>query len=369
MAVKRVYYEVLGVPRNASQDEIKRAYRRLAFQYHPDRNKDPDAEERFKEINEAYEVLSDPEKRARYDRYGSPEASPFERGFEGFGFGGLGDIFDAFFGGTTTRRPQPQAGADIQQGLTLTFEEAAFGCTKQIEVTREEPCGTCRGSGHDPATPPVTCPSCQGSGQVRRVSQSFFGSYVNITMCAQCRGQGRVVTRSCPTCYGKGRERRTRHLEVHIPAGVDTGAQVRLTGEGHAGYHGGPPGNVYLHITVQPHKLFRRQGDDLVYELVLNVSQAALGDEVEIPTLDGPVTLKVPPGTQPGKEFRFKEKGIAHLRRPGRGDLVVVTKVEIPSKLTNEQRRLFRELAKTFEAKSGQAKDGKGPLGKIFGSL
>ena len=365
MAAKRDYYDVLGVARNASEEELKRAYRRLAMQYHPDRNPEPDAEARFKEINEAYEVLGDAEKRARYDRYGSPEASPFERGFEGFGFGGLGDVFDAFFGGTSVRS-QPQRGADQRLDLQLTFEEAAFGAEKEIEVTRIELCGTCKGSGGDPATPPTRCTICNGSGQVRRVHQSLFGPFVNVAECAQCHGTGRVVSKQCAQCRGTGRERRERRLSVHVPAGVDNGAQIRLTGEGDSGFNGGPPGNLYLDVAIEPHKLFRRQGYDLLFEVPLTVAQAVLGDDVEVPSLDGQLTLKVPAGTQPGKTFRFKEKGVAKLRGSGRGDLIVSARIEVPQRLTAEQRRLFEELAKTLKA--SKVGDDKNLLERMFGS-
>jgi molecular chaperone DnaJ len=334
------------------------------MQYHPDRNSEPEAEIRFKEINEAYEILSDTDKRARYDRYGSPDASPFERGFEGFGFGGLGDVFDAFFGGTSVRS-QPQRGADQRLDLHLSFEEAAFGTEKEIEVSRVEICGNCKGSGGDPATPPTRCTTCNGSGQVRRVHQSLFGPFVNVAECGQCRGQGRIISKQCSQCRGTGRERRERHLSVHIPAGVDNGAQIRLSNEGDAGFNNGPPGNLYLDVTIEPHKLFRRQGYDLLFELPLTVAQAALGDEVEVPSLDGELTLKVPSGTQPGRTFRFKDKGIAKLRGSGRGDLIVSAKVEVPHRLTAEQRKLFEQLAKTL--KPSKVGEDKSLLERIFG--
>lgn len=346
---KQDYYDILGVSRNASQEEIKKAFRRLAMQYHPDRNKDPGAEDRFKEINEAYEVLSDPEKRAAYDRWGHAGPNPFERAFEGFGFGGFGDIFDAFFGGATAaRRRSPQRGADLRVGLTLTFEEAVFGTEKEIEVTRTELCTICGGSGAEPGSQPQRCPTCGGSGEVRRAQQSIFGQFVHVTVCDRCRGEGRVITTPCQHCRGSGRERRTRKLLITIPAGVDTGAQIRLSGEGEAGVYGGSPGNLYVAITVQPHPYFQREGDNIVLDLHLNVAQAALGTDLEVPTLEGPQLLHIPAGTQSGQVITLRGKGIPHVRGGGRGDMLVRVYVQIPTNLTAEQKRLFRELAATF---------------------
>ncbi|HHN93505.1 MAG TPA: molecular chaperone DnaJ [Anaerolineae bacterium] len=352
MASQRDYYEVLGVERSATQDEIKRAYRKLARKYHPDVSDLPDAEARFKELNEAYEVLSDPEKRAMYDRFGSvgPSAGP------GFGFRDPFDIFEEVFGRgfgfRTASRRGPRRGQDLRYDLTLTFEEAAFGCEKEIEVTRYEECPECRGSGAAPGTTPVRCPKCQGSGQVRQVQHSILGTFVNITTCPQCQGKGEVVTTPCPKCGGQGQVYATRRLSVTIPPGVDDGTQMRLSGEGAAGSRGGPAGNLYVVLHVEPHPIFQRRGDDVVVELQINVAQAALGDSVEVPTLDGDEVIDIPPGTQSGTVLRLRGKGIPHLRRHGRGDQLVLVRVNIPTKLTREQKRLFQELGRTLEPES-----------------
>jgi molecular chaperone DnaJ len=348
---QRDYYEVLGVSRSAGPEEIKKAFRRLAMQYHPDRNKEPGAEERFKEISQAYEVLSDPDKRAAYDRFGHAgvgAAGP--TGFEGFNFGGFGDIFDAFFGGTATRaRRGPTRGADLRVTLTLSFEEAVFGAEKEIEVTRNETCSICGGLGAEPGSRPERCPTCHGTGEVRRVQQSIFGQFVNVATCERCRGEGRIITQPCRECRGTGRQRRTRTLAVRIPAGVDAGAQIRLTGEGDAGAQGGGPGNLYVLINVRPHPIFKRDEDDILYELGINVAQAALGAELRVPTLDGDVLLRIPPGTQSDKVFVLRERGVPHLRGGGRGDQLVRVRVVTPQNLTPEQRRLFQQLAETLD--------------------
>ncbi len=350
MAVKRDYYEVLGIDRSASEEDIKKAFRRLAFQYHPDHNRDHDAEERFKEINEAYEVLSDADKRAAYDRFGHVGTQEFGRGFEGFGgFGGFGDIFETFFGGTTaTRRQTAQRGADLRYSVNITFEEAVFGCEKELKVSRVEPCSLCGGSGSEPGTQKDTCPVCNGRGEVRRIQQSIFGRFVNITSCERCHGEGSVVTTPCSQCRGTGRERRARTIALKIPAGVDDGSQIRLSGEGDAGLHGGGPGNLYASLSVRPHAFFRREGEDILCDVPLNFAQAALGAEVEVPTVDGPATLKVPSGTQSGRVFRLKGKGVPHLRGSARGDQLVNVHVVTPQSLSEKQRKLFEELAATL---------------------
>lgn len=347
---KRDYYDVLGVERSASDEDIKKAFRRLALQYHPDRNREAGAEDRFKEINEAYEVLSDPEKRSAYDRFGHAGAAGFGagRGFEGFdNFGGFGDIFDAFFGGQRTRRG-PERGNDLRMRLNLTFDEAVFGAEKEIEVQHQELCTRCKGAGAEPGSQRTTCKTCNGSGEVRRVHQSLFGHFVNVATCSSCKGEGYVISNPCAHCKGSGRERITKRLKVTVPAGVDDGAQIRLTGEGDAGPRGGVPGNLYLVLSVQAHPYFRRDGDDIVYELALNVAQATLGDEVVVPTLDGDAPIKVPQGTQTGRVFNLRGKGVPHLQGQGRGDMVVVTKVEVPERLTDYQKQLFQELARSF---------------------
>jgi len=308
MAIKRDYYEVLGVDRTATDEEIKKAFRKLAFQYHPDHNHDDGSTDRFKEINEAYEVLSDSDKRAAYDRFGHGGAEGlFGRGFEGFDFGGFGDIFDAFFGGATTAtRQAPRRGADLHYKLNITFEEAAFGCEREIDISRTENCSLCQGVGSKPGSQPARCQNCNGTGQVRRAQQTIFGRFVNTTTCSQCHGEGRIITEPCPQCRGTGREKRQRNIMVKIPAGVDDSSQLRLSGEGEAGLRGGSMGNLYITLSVLPHEFFSRDGDNILYELPINFAQAALGAEVEVPTLDGKVKLKVPAGSQTVKSFGLK---------------------------------------------------------------
>jgi len=350
MPTKRDYYEVLGVARDATDEEIKKAFRKLAFKYHPDRNHDDGAEERFKEVNEAYEVLSDPDKRGAYDRYGHGGAEGlFGRGFEGFDFGGFGDIFDAFFGGATTAtRQAPQRGADLHYRLTITLEEAAFGREKEINISRTENCSRCQGTGCKPGSQPSLCPNCNGTGQVRRVQQSIFGHFTNITTCSRCHGSGRIITEPCPQCRGTGKEKRQRSILVNIPAGVDDDSQIRLIGEGEAGTRGGSSGNLYITLSVKKHEFFTRDGDDIIYELPINFAQAALGAEIEVPTLDGSTKLKLPAGSQTGSVFRLKNKGIPHLHRSGRGDELIRLVVVTPDSLTKKQRQLFQELASSL---------------------
>lgn len=352
---KRDYYEILGVSRNASQEEIKRAYRQLARKYHPDVSTEPDAEARFKEINEAYQVLSDPEKRAIYDRFGT--VGPPGAGFD-FGFRDPFEIFEEVFGDlgfgfrTTSRRRGPRRGADLRYDLRLRFEEAVFGTQKEIEITRLETCPECRGSGAAPGTTPVRCHECGGTGQVRQVQRTIFGSFVNVTTCPVCGGTGEVITTPCPRCRGQGKVYVNRKLTVNIPAGVDTGTQIRLAGEGEPGERGGPPGNLYIVLEVEPHPYFRRRGDDLLVELGINVAQAALGARVTIPTLEGEEQIDIPPGTQTGAIFRLRGRGVPHLRQEGRGDLLILVRVEVPTKLTPQQRELFRKLAATLGGES-----------------
>ncbi len=347
MPTKRDYYAVLGLDRDADDEEIKRAYRRLAFKYHPDHNREDGAADKFKEVNEAYEVLSDREKRVAYDRFGHSGVDGFfGQGFEGFGFGGLGDIFDTFFGGTTTAaRQAPQRGADLRYGVTIAFEEAAFGCEKEIDISRVENCSLCGGTGCKPGSKPSRCPECDGAGQVRRVQQSFFGRFVSTVTCHHCHGEGSIITDPCPQCRGTGREKCQRTISVKIPAGVDNGSQVRLSGEGQAGTRGGSPGDLYVVLSVKQHEFFVRHGDDILYELPVNVAQAALGAEVEVPTLNGKTALKIPAGSQTSTVFRLKGQGVPHLRGSGRGDELVTLFVVTPDKLNKRQRQLFEELA------------------------
>jgi molecular chaperone DnaJ len=352
MAVKRDYYEVLGIARDASAEEIKKAFRKLAFQYHPDRNKDAGAADKFKEINEAYEVLSDADKRSAYDRFGHDAAggqNPFGRGFEGFDMGGFGDIFEAFFGGSgSARRQTVRQGADLRYRISVTFEEAALGTEKELEISRTEVCEVCHGTRAEPGSDPQRCPSCDGTGEVRRVQRSLFGQFINTAVCSQCGGEGTIVNDPCKNCRGSGYTKQKCKISVKIPAGVDSDNVVRLSGEGHAGQRGGPSGNLLVEVVVARHEFFEREGDNVIYELPVNVAQAALGDEVEVPTLYGPQKMKIPSGSQSGRVFRLKGTGIPHLRSYGKGDELVVLRVETPEKLTKEQKKLFEELAKSF---------------------
>jgi molecular chaperone DnaJ len=353
MVVKRDYYEVLGISRDASSEDIKKAFRKLAFQYHPDRNKDAGASDKFKEINEAYEVLSDADKRSAYDRFGHDAANgqnPFGRGFEGFDMGGFGDIFEAFFGGSgTAHRQTVRRGADLRYRISLTFEEAALGVEKELEISRTEVCEVCHGTRAEPGSTPQRCPSCDGTGEVRRVQRSLFGQFINTAVCSQCGGEGTIVTDPCKNCKGSGFTKQKRKVSVKIPAGVDNENVVRLSGEGHAGQRGGPAGNLLVEVIVARHQFFEREDDNVIYDLTVNVAQAALGTEAEVPTLHGPVKVKIPSGSQSGRVFRLKDKGIPHLRSYGKGDQLVVLHVETPEKLTKEQKRLFEELAKSLE--------------------
>jgi molecular chaperone DnaJ len=369
---KQDYYDLLGLARGASADEIKKAFRRLAMQFHPDRNQAPEAESRFKEINEAYEVLSDPERRAMYDRFGHAAtqggAEGFARGFEGFG--GLGDIFDAFFGGAQGRGQRgPTRGSDIRRGITISFEEAVFGADKEIEVQTAEMCSVCNGLRAEPGTQPERCTQCNGTGEVRRAQQSIFGQFVNVAACDRCRGEGRIVTTPCKHCRGAGREKRKRKLSVHIPGGVDNGSQMRLTGEGEIGTQGGPRGNLYLQISVRQHDVFQRDDDTLLLDLEVNFAQVALGDEVAVPTIDGTDhDLRIPAGTQTGEMFVVRSKGVPHLRGGGRGDMVVRLNVVTPKHLSKEQKDLLKRLADSM-APAKKSGDDQGLVGKIKNKL
>ncbi len=350
---KRDYYEVLGVSRQASAEEIKKAYRKLARQYHPDANptNKKEAEERFKEIAEAYEVLSDPEKKANYDRFGHAGVNGQGfGGFEGFGgfgsdFGGLGDIFDMFFGGGGRRRRGPEKGSDIRVDMEISFEEAAFGLEKDIKVPRIEECGTCGGTGASPGTRPQTCSACNGSGQVQYTQSTPFGRIVQARTCERCRGSGKIIEKPCPTCHGTGQVKKTRSIHVKVPAGVDSGTRLRVAGEGEAGLRGGPRGDLYVYVYVKPHKFFRREGNDVIVEVPLSFAQAALGDEIEVETLDGKARVKIPEGTQSGTVFRLRGRGIPDLHGYGRGDQLVHVKVVTPTRLTEKQKALLREFA------------------------
>ena len=349
MAEKRDYYEVLGIDRGASSDEIRRAFRTLAKEFHPDVNKNPDAEAKFKEINEAYAVLSDDERRATYDRYGHAglEGMPIDFNFD-FPFS---DLFSEFFGfgmGSQRRRNTPRRGADLRYDIALEFEEVVFGLDKDIEFQRLEICSVCGGSRAEPGTSPIRCSTCNGSGQVRQARQTFLGSLVNVSTCPTCGGLGETISTPCHQCNGRGQERKVVQRLVSIPAGVDEGTQIRLTGEGEPGLNNGPKGDLYIVIHVKPHRYFRRRNNDILLDLAINVAQATLGAEVTVPTVDGDEKLKIQAGSQPGKMMRMKGKGVPRLRRNGRGDQLVILSVEIPRSLTSEQRELFDQLSKTM---------------------
>ena len=369
MTTQRDFYTILGVDRGVGDEDLKKAFRKMAMEYHPDRNRTDGAEEKFKEASQAYEVLSDPEKRRAYDQFGHAgvNGNGFGGGFEGFsGFGGFGDIFETFFGGATQRtRTGPRRGSDLRYRQNITLEEAAFGVEKEISIDRTETCSTCSGSGSQPGFDLEECGNCGGSGELRRVQQSIFGQFVNVATCDRCRGEGRVVTHQCQTCSGRGQERKRRKLVVNIPAGVDDEAQVRLSGEGSAGSRGGPPGNLYVLLHVKPHKQFRRDGTNVIYELSLNVAQAALGDEIRVPTLDGEVLLKIPAGTDNGTIMRMKERGVPSLRTRRRGDQLTVVRIVTPRGLSEEQVELFRRLAGTLGADVSPQPEDKGFFEKI----
>ena len=372
MAQSDDFYEILGVDRDASQDDIRRSFRKLAMEHHPDRVTDPAQKEAseatFKRIAAAYEVLSDPEQRARYDQYGSATAFAQGTGFEGFDFGGFGDIFDAFFGGR--RAAGPIRGGDLRIQIELDFEDAIFGSEEEIRASRLEHCNICGGSGGEPGTQRAPCQICSGSGEIRRTQSSVFGRFVNVAPCDTCEGEGSVIEHPCKACGGIGREQRNRRLKVKIPAGVSDGAQMRLTGEGDAGLRGGPAGNLYVDIGVRPHTHFLRDGNDLVLPLHLNVAQATLGAEVEIPGIDGhDQPLDVPAGTQHGHEFRLRGEGVPHLRGRGRGDLRVHVVVDVPTKLTSEQRLLFEQLNELLDSQTKRGDDDEGVFSRIRGAF
>jgi len=349
MSAKRDYYSVLGVDRQATDEEIKKAFRRLARQYHPDVSRSPDAEAKFKEINEAYEVLSDGDKRAMYDRFG--QVGP-QTGFGAGGFGGFEDILDTFFGGGmrggAAARQGPVRGVDLRYDLTIQFEEAVFGSEKQIVVPRHEVCPHCKGSGAEPGTHPIRCPQCNGTGEVRRQQQTFLGSFVQVNTCPRCNGEREIITTPCTQCRGRKVIQVERTISVKIPAGVDSGTRVRLAGEGEPGQKGGPPGNLFVVLDVKPHPYFQRQENQIILETPLTMARAALGGKVKVPTLDGDVELEIPAGTQTGDTFRLRGKGIPYLQRSGRGDQLVLVRVVTPTKLTARQEELFRELAETM---------------------
>ena len=376
----RDYYEVLGVAREASDDDIKKAYRKLARQYHPDVNKESDATHKFREATEAYEVLRDPDKRARYDRFGHSGVNQQAGGFGGFGgnaggFTDLNEIFEEFFnmGGQSRGRQSKRtarAGRDIRYDMTLTFEESIFGVEKEIEVTRLERCETCHGNGAEPGTEPRTCVECQGSGEVRRVRQIFLGNMVEVAPCPRCNGTGKIVDTPCHECKGQTVIRKTRKITVKIPGGIDDSSRLRVAGEGEPGENGGPNGNVVVFFHVQPHEFFRRRDNDIILDLHINVAQAALGATINVPTVDGNVTLDIPAGTQSGKVFTLRGKGAPKVRSDGtsiaRGEQLVVVQVFVPTKLNAEQRRLLEELGRTLGTEAEPQKVGKGFFDRVM---
>ena len=359
MADKRDYYEVLGISKGASEDEIKKAYKKMARKYHPDLNPDnKEAEEKFKEVNEAYEVLSDPDKKARYDQYGHAGVDPnfgAGAGVDGsFDFGDLGDIFGNFFGGgfggggRRTNPNAPQRGESIRLSLTISFEEAAFGCEKEVTVERMEQCGTCGGSGCAAGTTPEVCPDCHGSGQVQVRRQTPMGVFATSSPCGRCGGKGKIIHQPCPDCRGTGAVRKRKTIKASVPAGIDNGQTISIRGQGHAGKNGGPAGDLLITITVRPHELFRREGTSVLCEAPITFAQAVLGAELEIPTIDGKVKYDLPEGTQSGTTFRLKGKGIPSINGRGRGDQYVTVYIETPRNLNKEQKDALKKFAETM---------------------
>jgi molecular chaperone DnaJ len=356
MTTKQDFYDVLGVAKNASDEEVKKAYRRLAFQHHPDRDKSEGADARFKKINEAYEVLRDIDKRAAYDRYGHAGVGNDATGAQGFdgssGFTGFGDIFDAFFSGasgTGRQGSKQERGGDLLIELKLSFEEAMQGIEREVQFQRNETCEICHGSGAEPNTELDRCTSCKGTGEVRRTQQNLFGQYVNISACHKCNGDGQVVKHPCKNCKGQKKHRTKRKIRVTVPAGVDNGNRVRMSGEGESGTRNGPPGDLYIQVGVEDSDIFEREGKDLLFRLPVNMAQAALGAEILIPTLEGEEEFKIPSGVEAGHIFRLKGKGVPDVyNKRNKGDLILITDIVIPKKLSSEQKKLFEQLGSTL---------------------
>lgn len=371
---KRDYYEVLGVDRSADKDTLKKAFRKLAQKYHPDVNKSPEAEPLFKEINEAYQVLSDDQKRAAYDRFGHDGLQGAGMNDFSGGFGDLSSIFEEIFGGfgqtgSARGRRQPRSGADLRTDVRLTFEEAVFGTERDLDIPRMEVCDRCKGTGAEPPTSPVTCAACSGQGEIRRRQQSpLFGSVITATPCPTCNGTGEVIPSPCTKCSGNKRVRINRKINVKIPAGVDDGTRIRLAGEGEAGQLGGPPGNLYVVIEVDAHPVFTRNQFDVHVDLPVNIAQAALGATVKVPTLEGgQQDVDIPTGTQSGRTLTLRGLGVPKLQRSGRGDMIITVKVMTPTNLNQEQKQLMRELAKTFGDHNVESQH-KGFFDRIFGT-
>ena len=384
MADKRDYYEVLGVNKGATDDEIKKAYRKLARKYHPDLNKDnPEAAEKFKEIGEAYEILSDKDKRARYDQFGFAGVDPNYGAGQGGGFGGgfgfedvdLGDIFGSFFGGgfggggsRTNRANAPRQGESIRRTVMLNFEEAAFGCEKEIEIERVEQCTECGGTGAEKGYTPETCSNCHGTGTVKQTQRTPFGAFSSTGPCPNCRGTGQIIKKPCKKCRGTGQERRSRKLSVKIPAGIDDGQSVALRGQGGAGVNGGPAGDVIVTVSIRPHPLFQRDGYDVWCEVPISYAQACLGDKLIVPTIDGKVEYTMPAGTQPGTVFRMRGKGIQAVNGRGRGDQFVKVTLEVPKNLSDHQKELLRKLEDSDTAQNHpQRKSFRDKMKDLFG--
>ncbi len=348
------YYEILGVSRDATQDEIKKAYRRLAKLYHPDRNPgNKEAEEKLKKINEAYEVLSDPEKRARYDRFGTADFEGFGAEGPSFDFSGFGDLFshifgDSFFGGAASQR-RPRKGRSRRIDITIDFEEAVFGTKKEIEVERYVVCDVCHGSGAKPGTSPRVCPMCHGTGVAQQVQRSPFGQIITQGPCPKCKGTGQIIDHPCPKCHGSGRVKAKRKIVIDIPEGVDENSTLRLRGEGDPGYLGGPPGDLLIVLHIRPHKFFKRDGDDILLEVPIKFTTAVFGGEIVVPTLTGKAKIKIPPGTKSHTWFRLRGKGIKHVDSWGRGDQHVMVYIDVPKKLSKQQKELLKQLDASLE--------------------
>lgn len=354
MAEKRDYYEVLGVSKGASDDEIKKAFRQQSKKYHPDLNPgNKEAEEKFKEVNEAYQVLSDPDKKAKYDQFGHAGVDPnfgagAGGGFNGAGFD-FGDIFGDIFGGFGgfgggSRRNGPRRGNDLRQVVDISFEEAAFGCKKTINLTKQEKCDTCKGSGAKPGTAPETCPHCNGTGQIQTQQRTILGYMTNVTTCPQCKGSGKIIKEPCRDCRGTGKVRKSKTIEINIPAGIDNGQTMQLSGQGEPGDRGGMNGDLLITIRVRPHPIFTRDGNNVYIDMPITFVQAALGATLKVPTLDGAVEYDIPEGTQSGTRFRLKGKGIPYIRSKSRGDQYVTVNVEVPKNLTAKQKEILKEF-------------------------